>query len=155
MNVRHIYEGSDGEATRALYARLEKLGPAGVIALNLFRASKCSARAKVYRGGNGRGSFRGMAYDRKNWSLKNLCEALERHGDELGIRWGWKEDPAQAFHRWVLYVELPTGQVSYHADGPMGGRRFVGEWDGFRDSAGRVLLYASSLLVPLESEVLA
>ena len=57
MNIHAIYEGSNGDATRALYEHLQTLGPAGVIALNLFRAQKCSTRAKLYRGGNGRGSF--------------------------------------------------------------------------------------------------
>ena len=49
--VMQTYQGSDGEATRALYAELQQRGPVGVIAVNLFRAQKNSARAKVYRGG--------------------------------------------------------------------------------------------------------
>jgi hypothetical protein len=40
-----IYEGSDGKATIALYQQLSVLGPAGIVAVNLFRAQKCSARA--------------------------------------------------------------------------------------------------------------
>src|SRR5262245_49999554 len=61
-----IYSGSDGAASRALYDRLEACGPAGRLARDLFRAAKASERAKVYRGGErGRGSYKGMAYDRK------------------------------------------------------------------------------------------
>src|SRR4051812_42613342 len=111
MTALDTYAGSDGKATRELYARLAAMGPAGVIAMNLFRACKCSERAKVYRGG----CYRREAYGRKEWSLKNLCNALVNAGDALGIMWGWKLDPEQEFHKWVLYVEIPTGQVSFHA----------------------------------------
>ena len=146
MNVHEIYVGSNGEATQALYAQLQSLGPAGVIALNLFRAQKCSSRAKVYRGRNGRGSYRSQAYDRKDWSLGNLCAALEEHAASLGIIWGWKEDQAQEYHSWVLYVVLPSGQVSFHGAAPKSSQRFAGEWDGSRESASRILLYTESLL---------
>jgi hypothetical protein len=67
-----VYAGSNGEVTRAYYAELERRGPLGMVAMNLFRAQKCSARAKVYRG---RG-FKRDAYDRKNWSLGLLCTYL-------------------------------------------------------------------------------
>jgi hypothetical protein len=50
-------------------------------------------------------------------------------------------------HHHVLYVELPTGQVSFHTgyreDGPDYGR----EWDGVKGaSAGRVCQWAAQLL---------
>ena len=48
MIVR-IYLGSNGDATRMLYRDLDRMGPMGVIGVNLFRACKCSARAKAYR----------------------------------------------------------------------------------------------------------
>ena len=145
MNVHAIYHGSDGEATKALYARLETLGPAGVVALNLFRAQKCSSRAKAYR----RHVHKQEAYGRKDWSLQNLCAALEEHAADLGIEWGWKEDPQQSFHRWVLYVVvLPGGQVSFHSAAPKGAQRFTGDWDGTHESANRILLYTKSLFMP-------
>lgn len=62
VDVVRIYDGSDGDATKALYERLAKLGAIGEIALNLFRAHKNSARAKVYRGGRGRRDFTGALY---------------------------------------------------------------------------------------------
>lgn len=150
MNVRAIYEGSNGAATQALYDRLQTFGPAGIVALNLFRASKCSARAKVYR----RGCHKRDAYDRKQWSLSNLCTVLQIHADALGIVWGWKEDPAQAFHRWVLYVVLPVhGQVSFHSATAIGSQRFAGEWDGSRESHERILRHTAALFASVESEV--
>lgn len=143
-----IYEGSNGEATKALYAELEPIGPIGLIATNLFRAHKASARAKVYRGGErGRGSYRSMAYDRKEWSLGNLQDVLTRYGTELGIAWGWKEDPAQEFHRWVLYVDLPTGQVSFHTAHQGSGPDYSGAWDGVRDQGPtRICMFIARVL---------
>lgn len=112
--VARVYEGSDGDATKALYLELEALGPAGVVALNLFRATKASERAKEYRRGYSR-----MAYEKKSWSLGNLCQALEREAAGLGVGWGWGLDPAAIHFEHVLYVDLPTGQVSFH--GPVRG----------------------------------
>lgn len=130
--VMAIYRGSDGEATRELYRRLHARGVAGFVAVNVFRAVKCSERAKVYRGGG----YRGAAYDRKQWSVENLAVALTAHAANLGISWGWREDPAQPYHRWVLYVELPdVGQVSFHAAERGSGPDFPGEWDEVRGAA--------------------
>ena len=139
MNILAIYEGSDGAATTALYKRLHDLGATGQIALNLFRAHKCSGRAKEYRG---RG-FKGAAYDRKQWSMANLCGLLAT--SELG--WGWKHDPSREFHCWVLYVDLPTGQVSFHTSARGIGPDYPGEWDGIREAgASRIIRWVEHLL---------
>jgi hypothetical protein len=150
--ITRIYTGSDGDATKALYAQLEALGPRGVIAVNVFRATKCSERAKVYRGGiPGKGSYRSAAYERKQWSMTNLCRALETHAAALGIRWGWAEDPEQAINRWVLYCDLPTGQVSFHTAARGVGPLYTGEWDGIRGAGpGRVCRFAAALLASVE-----
>jgi hypothetical protein len=111
-HVLTVYDGSDGDATKALYAFLEEFGPIGHIAVNLFRAQKNSARAKVYRG---RG-FKGAAYYPKQWALDNLATALDAHAAECSMVWGWGTDSEQPFHNQVLYVDLPTGQVSFHTD---------------------------------------
>jgi hypothetical protein len=140
MNAMDVYLGSDGKATTALYAELEQRGPLGIVAVNLFRAQKCSSRAKSYR----RGGFRRDAYDRKNWSIAKLSNALLKCG--LGWRWGWKEDAAQQIYPWVLYVELPTGQVSFHAAARGVGPDYPGEWDRQPLSAERVIRFVDSLL---------
>ena len=147
-DVINTYLGSDGDATKALYARLEQFGPLGTIAVNLFRAQKASERAKVYRGGvRGKGSFRGMAYDRKQWAMDNLCTALTSHADESGIRWGWGVDSKQEFHRHVLYVDLPTGQVSFHTTSRGDGTHYPGSWDGVPgQSADRILRWIGRVL---------
>jgi hypothetical protein len=126
-----IYTGSDGEATKALYARLEPLGPAGIVAVNLFRACKASERAKKYRGGErGRGSFKAIAYEKKEFSIDNLCQVLDEHAAALGVHWGWGFDDKQPYHRHVIYVEIPTGQVSFHTSFRRLGPNFDGKWDG-------------------------
>jgi hypothetical protein len=149
IDLLRIYEGSNGDATKALYTKLEALGPAGVVAMNLFRASKCSARAKVYRGGG----FRRDAYDRKNWSIANLCTAL--NSGRAQAPWGWKQDPHQEFHCWVLYVDLPTGQTSFHSATRGEGPDYPGDWDGVPEaSAGRILRWIENLFqnsnIPLQ-----
>lgn len=143
LHVAQVYDGSSGDATKALYERLRKLGPAGAIAENLFRACKSSARAKVYRGGG----YRGMAYDRKQWAMDNLAKILTEHGEACALRWGWGQDEKQEFHSWVLYVDLPTGQVSFHTAKRGAGPDYAGQWDCVVDaSAGRICTWCAQLL---------
>lgn len=142
-----IYAGSNGDATKAMYDHLARLGPAGEVALNLFRAHKNSGRAKTYRGGiRGKGSYKGMAYDRKAWAIENLCRTLGQHADALGIAWGWKVDPGQAKYCWVLYVETPAGQVSFHTEHRGDGPDFDGRWDGIKgEGAQRICRWIGDL----------
>ncbi len=107
MKAIVVYVGSDGELTKRYYSELEKRGPLGMVAVNLFRAQKTSTRAKLYRGRQ----FRSAAYDTKSWSMQNLVEILGKVG---GFPYGWKPDPATPFGdapSWVLYVELPQGAM--------------------------------------------
>lgn len=127
-----IYLGSDGRRTKALYDELEMMGSAGTIAVNLFRACKASERAKVYRG---RG-YTGQAYQKKDWSLDNLHSALIAYGAEVGITFGWGRDPKAIGFEHVLYVDLPTGQVSFHLARRFGGGPdYAGTWDGIKGEA--------------------
>jgi hypothetical protein len=148
VDVQAIYDGSDGEATKALYARLAAHAELGLVATNLFRAQKSSARAKVYRGGvRGQGSYRSMAYGRKNWAMTNLCTVLADHATELGMVYGWQRDAHTEGYAWVLYVELPTGQVSFHAPTRGAGPDFPGTWDGVRGaSADRIVRWCQAIL---------
>ena len=142
MTALEVYNTSDGSLTRAFYADLEARGPIGLVAMNLMRAQKGSARAKLYRGGiRGQGSYKGMAYDRKNWAMQNLCKVLMEHSKKLGIGFGWKEDPGQEYHNWVLYVDTAAGQVSFHSAGKGKGPLYRGEWDKTHLSAERVIAF--------------
>ena len=138
-NILAVFEGSRGEATIALYNELRTMGSAGIVGLELFRAQKASSRAKVYRGGG----YRGKAYDKKQWAMGNLCKALS----ELGaLPWGWKQDPAQDFHNWVLYVDLPNGQVSFHTAERGDGPDYSGGWDGIKNmSPTRICRFIADL----------
>lgn len=133
MNVTAIYHGSDGKQTIALYQALEAVGPAGLVAMNLFRAQKCSARAKVYSR-----RYKGEAYGRKQWSIANLVKVLAEHGPALGIGYGWKEDAAQPYCPWVIYIDLPTGQCSFHSPIRLYGPDYPGEWR--QQSSEKVIL---------------
>lgn len=148
MTVTEIYAGSDGEATKGLYQALEAHGPIGVVAVNLFRAHKASARAKVYRGGiRGQGAYSRLAYERKDWALANLTTTLTHHAAPLGLRWGWAADPEAAVYRAVLYVDLPTGQVSFHTGHRGVGPDYAEPWDGVRDvGAARICGWIDGLL---------
>lgn len=145
-----VYQGSDGAATRELYFLLTDAGPIGFIVMNLFRATKCSERAKLYT----RGKYRLDAYERKSWSMGNLTTCLTTHGAELGMGWGWKQDPNTVFDNqpsWVLYIDTPHGQVSFHSPTRGVGPEYAGEWDGKRGlTVQRVIDFATAVLTQLE-----
>jgi hypothetical protein len=152
--VYQIYFGSDGAETRNLYKRLEAIGPVGLVALNLFRAQKCSSRAKVYHGGTGNRSYRDLAYDRKQYSIQELCKVLDQHAKDIGIKWGWGVDDKQAFHKYVLYCDVPNyGQVSFHTNVKGIGPDYDGQWDGRNASEQRILKWVDSVLNKASSEV--
>jgi hypothetical protein len=91
-----------------------------------------------------------MAYEKKEWSMEQLCAAL----NESDIDHGWAVDETQEVHRHVLYVELPTGQVSFHTEKRLLGPEFSGRWDGIRDVASeRIVSFANSILGAEEKEL--
>ena len=135
IEILAVYQGSDGEATKTLYAKLLACGYAGVVAMNLFRACKASERAKVYRGSR----YRGAAYDKKSWSIGNLCAALAERPLSPAITWGWAIDERARSegspHHHVIYIDVPTGQVSFHNGERGAGPGYAGEWDGAHKTA--------------------
>lgn len=149
LNALDVFRGSDAEMTKRYYAALEKRGPVGVVAMNLMRAQKASDRAKVYRGGiRGRGSYKSMAYEKKAWSMQTLAAVLTKYGAQLGIAFGWKRDPNvvfDGFPSWVLYVNLPQGQVSFHSRSRYDGTEYAGDWDGSHASAARILEFCDEV----------
>lgn len=148
MTALEVFTQSDGEVTKAYYAELKAIGPAGEFAMNLFRAQKTSTRAKRYRGRPGRGepTYRSMAYDVKAFSLKQLCLILSDHAASLGVTWGWGIDFAESFNRHVLYIDLPGyGQVSFHSPERYSGPEYPGAWDGAHKSAERILAFCNEV----------
>jgi photosystem II stability/assembly factor-like uncharacterized protein len=144
--ILQVYRASDGEATRRMYAALEACGHRGLIAVNLLRACKTSERAKKYRRGPG---HKTAAYQTKDWSIGNLAQLLVT--DDCGFSWGWaidaelqaRDDP----HHHIVYLELPTGQVSFHVGARHGGPDYAGSWDGVKDvAADRICRWAAAVL---------
>ncbi len=144
MKAAEVFAQNNGEVTRAYYEVLNARGPAGQVAVALFRAQKRSTRAKKYR----RGKWRHAAYDVKNWSLSEVCRLLKEHGAALSIRYGWKRDPNTPGFEQVLYVDLPNGhgQVSFHSAVRYEGPDYAGDWDGHRLSAERIIAYADAVM---------
>lgn len=142
--IMAVYLGDDGEATKRLYMRLHEYGAAGFIAVNLFRALKCSERAKLYRGH----AYKSAAYDRKQWSINNLAKALQTHATSLGIVWGWREDHEQRKHNQAIYIDLPDiGQVSFHTAHRSDGPEHPTGWSGERGQGPtRVCRYVERVL---------
>jgi hypothetical protein len=159
VNARIIFDGDDAAKTRAYYAALERRGAIGEFAANLMRAQKASTRAKRYRGGiSGVGSFSDLAYERKAECLIRLCDSLLKGDGQLlydhrgprwfqgnceTLRWGWKIDPRPRDPRakWVLYIDLPHGQVSFHSTERFGGPDYPAEFDGAHASAERIISF--------------
>jgi len=135
--ITAVYRGSSGDATKAMYAKMEAFGPhgsfdwqIGSIAVNLFRACKTSERAKKYRKGPGHIS---ASYERKDWSVGNAATILTTMEPEPPFPWGWgideemrkKGDP----HHHIVYFDLPTGQISFHVGARGPGPAYPGQWD--------------------------
>jgi hypothetical protein len=79
--------------------------------------------------------------------MGNVADTLCRHAEACGIHWGWGVDHAQEFHKYVLYIDLPTGQVSFHAAVRGAGPDYAGAWDGSIDEgAGRICRWVAQLL---------
>lgn len=140
--VQMVYLDSNAKSSRALYRQLQKLGHQGTLAANLLRLQKSSDRAKSY-GNCKRGRFRGYAYDRKGTLLSQLCEQLA----ELDFCWGWAIDESANRFSNVLYLDLPTGQVSWHSELRFNGPDYPGEWDGMVGmSPSRTIEFSQSLI---------
>jgi hypothetical protein len=145
--VRECYRGSAGKKTMALFDRLRLFGPNGELAILLFRAMKASSRAKVYRGKADSGdSYRKLAYDKKGDTIKQLAEFLDEAGCGSSV-FGWKiDEQAEHQNRWVFYVELSTGQVSFHSPTRHEGPTFDGQWDGSGESEERIIRFCEEVL---------
>jgi hypothetical protein len=90
-----------------------------------------------------------MAYEKKYWTMANLCDVLGKHAGALYIRYGWKQDPATVFGQepsWVLYIDLPAGQVSFHSPTRGLGPAYPGEWDLQHKSEERILDFCARVL---------
>lgn len=152
-----VFQGCDSARTRKYLHHLEKQGQPGRIAASLFRSQKASSRAKVYAGGiirsdGGFSSFRSLSFEKNSQSLQVLASLLRE--DSAGIRWGWGHDEETPHAPHVLYLDLPSGQVSFHSQERFAGPHYPGNWDGERASESRIIaycdLFTDGLVLPAE-----
>ena len=138
-SVAHdIFHQQNGDVTKAYYDAMNAKGLPGQLAVALFRAQKRSTAAKKYRGRR----FTQDAYSVKNWSMSEVCRILTTmQAFESAPRWGWKRDPKTPGYEWVLYVDLPTGQCSFHSADRLSGPDYAGDWDGAGMSTERICRY--------------
>lgn len=157
MTASQVYSGSDGAETRRLLTALRKRGLVGDIAACLFTAQKSSERAKRYgysgfRGSRGRVSYRDLSYTRKGQALFALSQILKEMDSKYALQggallWGWRKHDQFGMPPYVLYVDLPTGQVSFHLHERYPGPEYPREWDGVRKaSAGRIVQFCQNIL---------
>lgn len=139
-----VFSGSCAAVTRTYLAELTKCGLLGRIAAELFRAQKSSTRAKRYRGG-----YKELAYGRKGGCLEKLCTYLQE--DNCGIGWGWGNDPSESYAPHVLYVDLPTGQASFHSPVRFCGPDYPGEWDTGSDSLESVVGFCNQIMASVHA----
>lgn len=138
MKAAHVLAGADDNLTLAYYLLLQKRGPLGMIALNLFRAQK---NASSLCRPAGYGPAAAAAASAGVWSLELLVHVLARHGAHFGISYGWKPimEPRKDRAPFVLFVDLPDfGQVSFDAFERGCGPEYSNECDGVRKNEERI-----------------
>ncbi len=140
MNARSVFNQQNGDVTKAYYAEMNNMGIEGELGVALFRAQKRSTAAKKYKGRK----FTRSAYDVKNWSLSEVCRILAK---DIGMPWGWKYDANAVNFEWVLYVDLPHGQCSFHSPERLEGPDYSGAWNPHRPSMEVICDYCDSIAV--------
>jgi hypothetical protein len=133
MTAKEAFDTSDAADFRGFAKLLEEVGALGKIAADLLRCQKSSTRAKLY----GRSEYRTFSYERKETHLARLCVQLAT----AGLTWGWQEDKSSHVP-WILYVDLPNGQVSFHCYERFTGPEYPGKWDEQHASEVRVIGFA-------------
>lgn len=138
MEARFVFNQQNGDVTKSYYAEMNAIGIEGQLAVALFRAQKRSTAAKKYKGRK----LTRSAYDVKNWSLSEVCRILAK---DIGMTWGWKYDRAAVNFEWVLYVDLPQGQCSFHSPDRLAGPDYGGSWKPKRPSVEVIIDYCNSI----------
>lgn len=141
MSAKEAFACRDASQTIEFQNELLRRGASGQLAYGLFRAQKRSSRAKDYRH-----RLKQQSYAAKEQAMVYTDRVLTDYSRFLGVHWGWQRDEKQAFHDWVLYVQLSHGQCSFHADRRMSDREFKGEWDQSKTSEQVVTDYCKFVM---------
>lgn len=113
-------------------------------AANNTRYSEYGDRS-TYRWVNYRASrnARQRDYEAKRKAIDEACQAAA----ENGVVFGWA--PSGSLHvPWIVYFELPSGQVSFHSDTRGEGPDYGGSWDGVKDVGAARIQEAINGLLP-------
>jgi len=62
-----------------------------------------------------------------------------------GLNLGWGFDDANPVAKYVLFVDLPNGQVSFHSTEHYGGPKYGGKCDGCHMSHERIIEFCDAL----------
>ncbi len=147
--VEQTHRTCEVEITSGVYQALQAHGTLGYVALNLFRASQCNLDVKQTTGRR----LSREAYERKIWSISLLAETLKQHADKLHLQWGWSVDEAEPRFKHILFVELPTGQVSFNTDKRSLGPKLKANLDGQKGQSGvRICEFVTQILTGEKKE---
>lgn len=64
---------------------------------------------------------------------------------KYNFKWGWKPDPNTKGYPWVLYVDLPNGQCSFHSADRLQGPDYLGEWNPGDGSEKNILKFCDNV----------
>lgn len=153
--IQKMEERCKGRAAKAAATRQRKKvlesTVLGKLASALERAQRFSDSAKS-RAANGlpiREYYDGSPYCSANYRRSRGARENDYQAKELavrdacalaplaGIRFGWKREEG-VDPPWVVYFDLPTGQVSFHSPVRGEGPEYPEEWDGRRASTRRI-----------------
>lgn len=157
MNAQAAYEATDYSETRSYLRALANAGRLGRIAAALFAAMRASTDAKTERR-LAKGdplaeiTVSRAGYARKRLAMQKVCELLAHNA--AGLAWGWGNDRRQADCPFVLFVDLPQGQVSFHTPEKLMGPEYAGRWDRACQNRERVLAFCDALLPSNGQQVL-
>lgn len=141
MKAIEAFNSRDPAVTVSFQNSLLGRGVRGQLAFGVFRAQKRSTVAKGQR----KRKFRREAYDGKQEALVYVDRLLTAN-DGLVDDWGWAKDSQQNYHDQVLYVDLPTGQCSFHSDHSSSAKAYGGKWDRSVESKDSILAYCDEVL---------
>ena len=132
IRVVKAFYGYDAMAIQDVKARLKAGGLKGELADLLFEAERTDLNAGVCRTTPACSwtSRHRRKWDRWIRALKALVSFLDRSASQLGIHWGWQEHENQTGPFWVVFIDLPTGQVFYSAPERLTDHQYEGsmEW---------------------------
>jgi len=147
--TEQVTKARDADQTMEHCIELAWRGLRGALAVTLFQAQYASSAAKTSRKRGANKRYK--RYERKGTALGYLSHWCS----ELEIIHGWKVDQSQPHYRDVLYVDLDTGQASFHSHKRLAGPDYQGEWDNRVPSFLRVCRFCDLVLKEPKADIRA